>query len=229
MSQELTLPRIGRSSSFAMKNHPFLVTAAAGVVAALVAPTFAHAWRSPQSAVSLAKGAPAHGPMLPAQRCNRTRRRGPADSRRVRSGSSALPSGGTPATTPAPRAGTAPQADEPPASLDVAALFAEPDLALRERHFEAVVARALDEPAVRGALETLARGCRSRARMDRAARAARGPRAAEPSASRPRALDPISELERLLGGDPFGDPFFTRPFGAFGRSPFAPPQPGDDA
>jgi hypothetical protein len=108
---------------------------------------------------------------------------------------------------------------------DLASLLREPDLALRERHFEALVARAADEPAVHQALQGLANGTDTELAWT-ARLALREVRATTGSALRTRARDPFSRFERMFGSDPFDDPFFARPFGGFGRSPFAPSQPG---
>jgi hypothetical protein len=216
-----------------MKIRPLLVTAAAGVVAAMVVPSFAHAWRP--SAASGAEPRLA----LAASREATTQQDTPEGTRRL------APSAGQ--STPLPRGGgsgsagvpqeSAPQAlDEPvrrgvapePAPLDLAELFREPDLDLRERHFESILARAAHDAAVRSELEELAAGTDPElawtARL--ALREVRAtPRSMVRGPARDRALDPFWQFESIFGANPFDDPFFTNPFGGFGRSPFAPQQP----
>lgn len=201
-----------------MKTRPFLATAAAGVVAAMVVPSLAHAWRLP-----------AGSGFTPGPAATAAQQATPEGTRRLAplaGGSTALPRGGAPApATPSPGVLRQPPTDADSPAPDIAKLFGEPNLALREQHFEAIVARAAVEPAVRGALEALAGDTNSELAWS-ARLALREVRATSGAAARAGALDPFSQLERMFGTDPFGDPFFTHPFGALGRSPFAPPQPG---
>ncbi len=143
-------------------------------------------------------------------------------------GSLPLRRGADPAPPRAASPGGAAHGESPARpSVPVAHLTAwlrEPDLDRREEHFNAVVERAVADPALREDLAELARGTDTElawtARLAlREVRQRPAPLAPRAGAAPDRALDAPAPLRRwpFGGRDPFDDPFF-RPF--FGESPF---------
>lgn len=204
-----------------MKTRTTLFVAAAGLVAASVTPTLAHAWRGagaqdPQESVPLRRG---EAPLVPQEDLQR-----PDDGAR-------------------PLAPVAPRGDAAEARprLDVADLLTERDLDTREQNFDTVVQRAAVDDDVRAELRALADG--GDADLAWTARLALRAVQNEAPASRGRALqrapfgggDPFADLERRMdelfqGGfsqDPFellerfrgAAPFDDPAFGGFGLHP----------